>query len=51
MTAVFAYFTAPEAPLYLPGAPFLLALVLTLGGLVIFASRPTPTSQGDSRAS
>lgn len=48
MTAVFAYFTAPEAALYLPGAPFLLALLLTLGGLAIFASRPTPTSQGET---
>ena len=45
MTAVFAYFTAPDTALYLPGAPFLLALFLTLGGLVIFASRPPLTSQ------
>lgn len=42
MTAVFAAFTAPEARLYLPGAPFLLALLLTLAGLAVFASRPLP---------
>ena len=39
------HFTAPDTALYLPGAPFLLALFLTLGGLVLFASRPTLTSQ------
>lgn len=30
MTGLFAYFTAPRAPLYFPGAPFLLAAVLTV---------------------
>ncbi|SDG40071.1 MFS transporter, DHA1 family, tetracycline resistance protein [Sulfitobacter delicatus] len=42
MTAVFAQFTSDSAPLYLPGAPFLLALVLTIAGLALFASRPLP---------
>ncbi|GAB2944414.1 tetracycline resistance MFS efflux pump [Hymenobacter coalescens] len=30
MTGLFAYFTGPKAPLYFPGAPFLLAAVLTV---------------------
>ncbi|MEW9920828.1 TCR/Tet family MFS transporter [Marimonas sp. MJW-29] len=40
MTATFARFTAEDAPLYLPGAPFVLALALTLLGLVFFLLRP-----------
>ncbi|WP_370400713.1 TCR/Tet family MFS transporter [Sulfitobacter sp. JB4-11] len=39
MTATFARFTGADAPIYLPGAPFLLALGLTLLGAAIFASR------------
>lgn len=30
MTNLFAYFTGPKAPVYFPGAPFLLAAMLTL---------------------
>lgn len=30
MTNLFSYFTGPQAPVYFPGAPFLLAAVLTL---------------------
>ncbi|WP_204113392.1 TCR/Tet family MFS transporter [Shimia biformata] len=37
MTQTFAYFTRPEAPFYLPGAPFLLSTVLMLGTLALFA--------------
>ena len=36
MASVFARFTGPDAPVYLPGAPFLVALALMAGGLVIF---------------
>ncbi|MEZ5553203.1 MAG: TCR/Tet family MFS transporter [Pseudomonadales bacterium] len=36
MTQVFAFFTATGTPLYLPGAPFLAAAVLTVMGLVLF---------------
>lgn len=36
MTATFAAFTAPDAALHLPGAPFLLSLVFILTALVIF---------------
>jgi DHA1 family tetracycline resistance protein-like MFS transporter len=44
MTLTFAHFTRAEAAIYLPGAPFLLALVLMLGGCLLFlrASR-SPT--------
>lgn len=36
MTSSFAAFTAESAPIYLPGAPFLLAAVLLLGALALF---------------
>jgi len=36
MASVFAQFSRDGAPIYLPGAPFLLALVLMVIGLVIF---------------
>ncbi|WP_171100585.1 TCR/Tet family MFS transporter [Ruegeria sp. HKCCD7255] len=36
MTGVFAYFIGPDTPFYLPGAPFLLALVLMGLGLALF---------------
>jgi len=37
MTQVFAAFTGPDAATYLPGAPFLLAAVLTLAAALVFA--------------
>ncbi|MGC1496366.1 MAG: TCR/Tet family MFS transporter [Sulfitobacter sp.] len=40
MTATFAHFTATDAPLYLPGAPFMLAMGLAILSLFIFLSRP-----------
>ncbi len=40
MTATFARFTGPDAPLYLPGAPFLLATGLSVLGLLLFLARP-----------
>ncbi len=43
MTQVFAVFTHTDAPIYLPFAPFLLAMVLLVVGLVIFAC----TNEGD----
>ncbi len=39
MTGVFAAFTAPGAPLYLPGMPFLLSAVLIALGLGVFIAR------------
>jgi DHA1 family tetracycline resistance protein-like MFS transporter len=35
MTNLFAYFTNPSHPVYFPGAPFILAAVLTIVGLFI----------------
>jgi len=35
MTNLFAYFTAPKNPVYFPGAPFILAAVLTVAGIII----------------
>ncbi len=36
MTSIFAQFIRPDTIVYLPGAPFLLALVLMLAGCVLF---------------
>ncbi len=41
MTSVFAHFARPETAFYLPGAPFLLAMVLMIIGFALFLrSRP-----------
>lgn len=44
MTSLFAYFTGPKAPLYLPGAPFLLSATLMVAAVVLFVAgtRETP---------
>lgn len=39
MTRSFAYFTAPDTPIYAPGAPFLIAAVLMAISVVIFQMR------------
>ena len=39
MTGVFAYFTGAGAPIYLPGAPFLVSLALIAVGLAVFLRR------------
>ncbi len=36
MTSVFAAFTAEDAPIYLPGAPFLASLALLVVGVILF---------------
>lgn len=41
MTGIFAYFTAADAWLYLPGAPFLLSAALVVGGLLLFTASST----------
>lgn len=43
VTQTFWYFTAPENPFYLPGAPFLLSAVLTLFCVMVFIQTPRPT--------
>ena len=40
MTTTFARFTTTDAPIYLPGAPFLLAMGLAALGLTLFLLRP-----------
>ena len=41
MTSIFAAFTAETAPFYMPGAPFLLALILTLIAIALFMRHRT----------
>jgi len=38
MTQTFAYFSAPDAPLFLPGAPFLLSMVLMAVGTLLYGA-------------
>ncbi len=42
VTQTFWYFTAADGPLYLPGAPFLLSAVLTIGCIFVFVQTPRP---------
>ena len=43
MTQVFYHFTAPDAAIFLPGAPFLLAGLLLAGCIAIFLTTPATT--------
>lgn len=43
MTQVFAYFTVPGARVFLPGAPFLLAMAIMLTAWVVYASTRAST--------
>lgn len=43
LTRSFAYFTAPDAPIYAPGAPFAIASVLMLLAAILFQMRKGPT--------
>ena len=38
MASLFAYFTAPTAPIYLPGAPFLLSATLMVAAVLLFVA-------------
>ena len=46
MTLVFGYFTRPDTPLYLPGAPFLLSAIGMVAAVVLFVAgsraKPAP---------
>ncbi|MGH1466460.1 MAG: TCR/Tet family MFS transporter [Cognatishimia sp.] len=44
MTQTFAYFSGPEAPIYLPGAAFLLSAILMIVSLIIFIARRRKTT-------
>ncbi len=39
MTNTFAYFTRPDAPVYFPGAPFVLSMALVILALLMFSGR------------
>ena len=38
MTSLFAYFTGPDAPIHLPGAPFLLSATLMVAAVLLFVA-------------
>ena len=42
VTQTFWYFTAPSAAFYMPGAPFLLSALLTIGCIMVFVQTPRP---------
>ena len=39
MTWVFGYFTSPAAPIFLPGAPFLLSATIMVGVVILFVAK------------
>ncbi len=43
MTFIFEVFTSPTAPIFLPGAPFLLSAVLMVAVVIIFVAAPRAT--------
>lgn len=44
MTWVFGVFSAPSAPLYFPGAPFLLSAALMVAAVIVFVAAPRANS-------
>jgi MFS transporter, DHA1 family, tetracycline resistance protein len=42
VTQTFWFFTTPDAPVYLPGAPFLLSALLTTACIAVFIQTPRP---------
>ncbi len=36
MTQTFAYFTGAGAPIYMPGAPFIVSMALMFAGIIVF---------------
>ena len=48
VTQTFYYFTGDRSPFYMPGAPFLVSAVLTIGCIIVFIQTPRPQK---SRAS
>ena len=42
VTQTFWYFTTPSAAFYMPGAPFLLSALLTIGCIMVFVQTPRP---------
>lgn len=48
MTATFASFTAPDATVFAPGAPFLLAAVLMVAAIALHVAKPRETLQNEA---
>lgn len=48
MTATFAQFTAPDAAIFAPGAPFLLAALLMVAAIALHVAKPQETLQDDA---
>ncbi|RUS60924.1 MFS transporter [Pseudorhodobacter sp. E13] len=48
MTATFAKFTAPDAAIFAPGAPFLLAALLMVAAIALHVAKPQETLQDDA---
>ena len=47
MTSVFALFTRESTPIYLPGAPFIVSMLLIVLGLVVFSRCKIPDALGN----
>jgi len=45
MTSTFATFTAPDAPVFSPGAPFMLAALLMVAAILLHVAKPRETQQ------
>lgn len=48
MTQVFAYFASDDAPVYMPGAPFLVSMLLMIACAFVFLRRPSPSAPTQS---
>ena len=46
MTWIFGVFSAPDAAVYFPGAPFLLSSVLMVAGVIVFVAGSREKSAG-----
>ncbi|MEI6097744.1 MAG: TCR/Tet family MFS transporter [Alphaproteobacteria bacterium] len=48
LTTTFSYFTGPDAPIYLPGAPFLLSAILMVAAVLIFVAGTREPTRPDA---
>nr|WP_033419463.1 tetracycline resistance MFS efflux pump [Pseudorhodobacter ferrugineus] len=48
MTSTFAAFTAPDAPIFAPGAPFLLAALLMVAAIALHVAKPLETHKNSA---
>ena len=49
LTGVMARFTAPDAPVHLPGAAFLVSALFGIAALILLRRLPHPTIKPDTR--